>query len=199
MIEHVAFRTAARARTTARTTAVLALASLLTGFLVVPAAQATPPAPALGAQQASARHAARQATTITLPRGWRRAMLARVNEVRARVGLPPLRSCSALRRSAQGYASTMATSNHFAHEGVDGSEPWDRMQRQGYRWRDAAENIAAGQQSVAEVMDDWIASPEHYANLVNPHVRDVGFGFADDTRSTYGSYWVQNFGRGHGC
>ena len=93
----------------------------------------------------------------------------------------------------------MASADTFAHVGPDGTEPWDRMTRQGFVWRVAAENIAAGQSTIDEVMDAWVNSPEHYANLVNPALRQVGFGYAYDTGSTYGGYWVQNFGRGSGC
>lgn len=93
----------------------------------------------------------------------------------------------------------MSTRDHYGHVGPDGSEPGERMLRQGYRWRAAAENIAAGQRSVAEVMAGWVASPGHYANLVNPAYRHVGLGHATSSAGVYGDYWVQNFGRGRGC
>lgn len=137
--------------------------------------------------------------SLSVVPGWRRDMLSRVNAVRAAAGVAPLRPCPALRRSAQGYATLMATDDHYGHVGPDGSQPWDRIQRQGYVWRAAAENIAAGQLTIAQVMSAWVASPAHYADLVNPVFRHVGFGHAGDVDSTYGSYWVQNFGRGHGC
>ena len=71
--------------------------------------------------------------------------------------------------------------------------------REGYRWRALAENIAAGQRTVADVMAGWIASPGHYANLVNPAYRHVGLGHASSDAGAYGDYWVQDFGRGRGC
>jgi uncharacterized protein YkwD len=138
-------------------------------------------------------------TVQHLPLGWRAAMLERVNALRATVGAPALLPCAALRRSAQDYAGTMATTSTFAHVGPDGSQPWDRMKRQGYAWRTAAENIAAGQSRIADVMDAWVHSPGHYENLVNPDLRQVGFGYAYDPDSAYGAYWVQDFGSGRGC
>ena len=92
----------------------------------------------------------------------------------------------------------MSTRDHYGHVGPDGSQPGERMVREGYRWRAYAENIAAGQRSVAAVMADWIASAGHYANLVNPAYRHVGLGHASTGVSEYGDYWVQDFGRGTG-
>jgi uncharacterized protein YkwD len=48
-------------------------------------------------------------------------------------------------------------------------------------------------------MDAWVHSPGHYENLVNPELRQVGFGYAYDPQSAYGAYWVQDFGSGRGC
>lgn len=93
----------------------------------------------------------------------------------------------------------MSARDHYGHTGPDGSQPGERMLREGYRWRAAAENIAAGQRSVEEVMAGWVSSPGHYANLVNPVLRHVGLGHASSPTSGYGDYWVQNFARGRGC
>jgi uncharacterized protein YkwD len=93
----------------------------------------------------------------------------------------------------------MATDDHYGHVGPDGSQPWERMRQQGYAWRAAAENIAAGQMTIDQVMSAWVASTPHYTDLVNPVFRHVGFGHAHNAGSTYGHYWVQNFARGRGC
>jgi uncharacterized protein YkwD len=126
-------------------------------------------------------------------------MLARINFVRAAVGVKRLKPCPALRRSAQEYATLMSTHDYFGHVGPDGSSPGERFLREGYRWRASAENIAAGQRSVATVMAAWIDSAGHYANLVNPAYRHVGLGHASSAGGVYGDYWVQDFGRGKGC
>ena len=131
--------------------------------------------------------------------GWRKDMLARINAVRAAAGVTPLKPCPALRRSAQDYAMVMSSRDHYGHIGPDGSEPGERMLREGYRWRVIAENIAAGQRTIVEVVEAWVDSPGHYANLVNPAYRHVGLGHGSSEGSEYGDYWVQNFGRGRGC
>ncbi len=139
------------------------------------------------------------ARTGTLPAGWRQDMLRRVNGVRAAQGLHPLRMCASLRRSAQGYAALMAATNTFGHLGPDGTWPWDRARKQGFSLRAVAENLALGQGSIEQVMREWVASPDHYGNLLDPRMERVGFGFAADPASASRTYWVQDFGRGTGC
>ncbi len=48
-------------------------------------------------------------------------------------------------------------------------------------------------------MRDWIESPEHLSNILNPDMQLVGFGFAVDRDTDERTYWVQDFGRGTGC
>ncbi len=93
----------------------------------------------------------------------------------------------------------MARRDFFGHLGPDGRDPWDRMRAEGYQWRGAGENIAAGQRGVSSVMSSWRRSPAHYAILVNPAFTHVGFGYARDGSSTYTRYWVQEFGFGGRC
>ena len=137
-----------------------------------------------------------QAATGGADPGWRAEMLRTVNALRAQAGVDPLEPCPSLRRAAQGYARVMAATGTFDHIGPDGTAPWDRMRAQGFQWQAAAENIARGQTSVQSVMQAWVASPGHAANLVDPRMTKVGFGFAPSPR---GGYWVQNFGTGTGC
>jgi uncharacterized protein YkwD len=131
--------------------------------------------------------------------GWRMEMLTGMNVVRAAAGVAPLKPCPSLRRAAQQYAMLMSSRDHFGHIGPDGAQPGERMMREGYRWRAYAENIAAGQRTVEDVLADWLASPGHHANLVDPAFRHVGLGHASSGSRSYGDYWVQDFGRGRGC
>jgi uncharacterized protein YkwD len=62
-----------------------------------------------------------------------------------------------------------------------------------------AENIAAGQNSVLEVMREWSKSKSHYKNMVTPEFIHVGFGMAINRQAKYKKYWVQNFGYGVQC
>jgi uncharacterized protein YkwD len=131
--------------------------------------------------------------------GWRARMLARVNVVRALAGVPLVAMCPALMTSAQQYADLMAREDFFDHVGPDGSSPWDRMIASGYRWRQAAENLAAGQGTVYEVMQTWRASPGHLASLTDPGFTHIGFGYAQSSSARYPTYWVQDLGAGGRC
>jgi uncharacterized protein YkwD len=136
---------------------------------------------------------------------WQEQMLSSVNALRSDSGLKPLKLCVVLNKSAQDFAREMATQNFYAHEGKDGSTPGQRIQRAGYKWRNSntasgvAENIAAGQMSVKSVMRDWKKSTGHFKNMTNKNFTHVGFGMAFNQKSTYGRYWVQNFGFGATC
>jgi uncharacterized protein YkwD len=120
------------------------------------------------------------------------------NAFRGKNGLAPLKLNSKLAAVAQTYSQTMATQDFMAHQGLDGSQPWDRMTAGGYKWSRAAENIAAGQKTPEEVMHDWINSPGHRANLLDPKLKEIGVGYyflANDTGNVnYNSYWTQDFG-----
>lgn len=129
---------------------------------------------------------------------WQQEMLASVNAMRAAAGVQPLILCRPVTKAASDYARVMADRGWFDHTGPDGSEPWDRMTAAGYAYRAAGENIAAGQESVAAVMQAWRDSPGHYANIVSKSFTHLGVGRAT-SKDAYGIYWVQNFGSGGSC
>jgi uncharacterized protein YkwD len=66
------------------------------------------------------------------------------------------------------------------------------MTAAGYTYRMAAENIAAGHRSPADVVKGWMNSPGHRANILNCGFTQIGVGYA--TGGTHGTYWTQNFG-----
>lgn len=129
---------------------------------------------------------------------WQQEMLASVNTMRAAAGASPLTLCRPVTKAASDYAKVMAERSWFDHTGPDGSEPWDRMTAAGYAYRAAGENIAAGQESVAAVMEAWRDSPGHYANIISRTFTHLGVGRAT-SKDDYGIYWVQNFGSGGAC
>ncbi len=114
---------------------------------------------------------------------------------RAFQAAPPLRYHPLLDQAALAHARDMATHSFMAHEGRDGSSFDARISRAGYRWRSVAENVAAGQPSADEVVRDWLRSPGHCANLMNPAFTEMGLAFATNPRSADGIYWAQTFGR----
>jgi uncharacterized protein YkwD len=106
----------------------------------------------------------------------------------------PVRWNDALAEASRLHAEDMARYNYFSHSGRDGSDPAQRVERAGYRYRSTGENIAAGQMKPEEAVAGWIKSPEHCANLMNPAFTEMGVAFAVDRRSEMGVYWAQAFG-----
>lgn len=97
-----------------------------------------------------------------------------------------------LNNAAQKHAAWMANTGVMSHTGANGSQPWDRMREAGYNYTFAGENIAAGFKTVDSVMNGWINSPGHYANMVSVNFKEVGFGVAINKTGT--RYWCANLG-----
>ncbi|HEU4535989.1 MAG TPA: CAP domain-containing protein [Polyangiaceae bacterium] len=107
---------------------------------------------------------------------------------------PALRWDDRLGRAAQGHSTDMATKNYFSHTSPDGRTFVDRIKAEGYTsFAALGENIAAGQQTPAQVVDAWLKSAGHCKNIMNPNFRDIGVGRA--TGGTFGVYWTQDFGK----
>lgn len=106
----------------------------------------------------------------------------------------PLVASPALAKAAGGHAHDMAEHGYFAHRARDGSTVGQRATRAGYRWRAIGENIAAGPPTADAVVQGWLNSPEHCANLMRPHFTDMGIAFAINTEGKHRVYWVQVFG-----
>jgi uncharacterized protein YkwD len=122
-------------------------------------------------------------------------VIALTNAERAKVGCPALRQNAALSTAAQRHSADMATHNFVGHTGSDGSSMVTRIERAGYtRWTRAAENVAAGNQTAADVVRGWMNSSGHRANILNCALRDIGVGHQYRQNTKYGHYWTQNFG-----
>jgi uncharacterized protein YkwD len=97
-----------------------------------------------------------------------------------------------LEDAAMVHAKDMSKRNYFSHTGKDGRSSSDRIMAAGYKFDGfqsylAGENIAFGQESIAEVMAGWFKSEGHCKNLMNPGFKEVGI-------AQYNNYWVQDFG-----
>ncbi|MGW1784048.1 CAP domain-containing protein [Streptomyces sp. NPDC002143] len=114
------------------------------------------------------------------------------NRERARAGLRPLAVDRPLTAAAQAYSADMAARAFYSHTSPEGSQPWDRAAAAGSTRRTIGENIACGQRSAAEVVDGWMNSPGHRANILKPAFTHIGVGFAGGGPS--GTYWTQLFG-----
>lgn len=124
-----------------------------------------------------------------------------VNAERTKVpGCPALTLNPKLTTAAQGHSEDMALRNYFSHTSLDGTTPAQRVSNAGYDWSMTGENIAAGQTTPAEVMNAWMNSPGHKANILNCGYTEIGIGHIHESDDTfpgpygYQHYWVQNFG-----
>ncbi|MEV6881568.1 CAP domain-containing protein [Streptomyces sp. NPDC051135] len=120
-------------------------------------------------------------------------VLALVNEERAAAGCSPVTANDRLTRAADDYSDVMASSGVMSHTGPDGSTMTSRVEAAGYQWSTLGENIARGQADAASVMDSWMNSPGHRANILNCSFKELGVGvhFGDG-----GPWWTQDFGTG---
>ncbi|MER7577999.1 CAP domain-containing protein [Streptomyces sp. NPDC126514] len=114
-----------------------------------------------------------------------------VNKERAAAGCGPLTSNAQLASAALNHSSDMAQRGFFDHVSPDGTDPGDRITAAGYKWSTYGENIARGQQTAAEVMDGWMNSPGHRANILNCSFKEIGIGKHDGAD---GPWWTQAFG-----
>jgi uncharacterized protein YkwD len=101
-----------------------------------------------------------------------------------------------LTQSSDGHSRDMQALNYFSHTSADGRTLSDRINATGYLWSTIGENIAAGYPSVDNVMDGWIASDGHCANLMNPGFTEMGLACVSGTTvNSYSTYWTMNLGR----
>ena len=130
-------------------------------------------------------------------------LLERINAARAQArqcgdqhfaGAPALLWNDALGEAAQSHSRAMANGNFFSHLDRDGLTPGDRAELAGYEGGTVGENIAAAQDSPERVLQGWLASPGHCANLMNPAFSELGAAYGSDPKSDAGIYWTALFG-----
>lgn len=112
------------------------------------------------------------------------------NRARATAGCTPLRFDSRLRAAARDHSADMGVHDYFSHTSPDGDTFADRIEAAGYP-HPGAENIALGYQTPAEVMDGWMNSAGHRANILNCGLRTIGVGVY---YGPGGPWWTQDFG-----
>ncbi len=127
-------------------------------------------------------------------------ILELVNEERAVVGLDPLAIDSQLDQAANLHNDEMVQADSMSHKLPGEASLGDRVSATGYEWSGVAENIAAGHATPEEVVDDWLNSPGHRGNILNPEYTEIGVGYEnapDDNNSIEDSdtYWTQVFGK----
>jgi uncharacterized protein YkwD len=110
----------------------------------------------------------------------------------------PLVMQDQLREAARFHSEWMGTNDIFDHDSPGGpnGDTWiDRIVNAGYSdYTVIAENIAAGSSTAADVMEQWMSSDGHCANIMDPVFEEVGIGYAEVGGSTYGHYWTMDLG-----
>lgn len=142
-------------------------------------------------------------TSCGLP-DFRNSLLQQINAARATArscGATTMPAVSALTwndrlfSAAARHSQDMATNNYFSHTGLDGRSAAQRIAAEGYAWSWVGENIAAGQSSVTAVMNGWLASEGHCANIMRAEYRDVAVSCVQRSGNTYGRYWTMALAR----
>jgi uncharacterized protein YkwD len=172
-------------------------ASSVVAPLLVAVAVAASPAAAAGCANAHAVPKAGNAGKI------RKATICLINRERRKHGLRALHSDKKLRAAAIRHSQDMVAQAYFDHVGPSGDDLTGRARAVHYLVARAswflAENIAYGSgtgATPARILDQWMHSPPHRANILNPGVRDAGVGVAvGSPRGGAGATYTLDFGR----
>jgi len=110
------------------------------------------------------------------------------NKERANQGLPALAMDQPLMAAAREKSQDMKDHNYFSHTSPTFGSPFDRLKALGISYKSAGENIAKGQTSAAQVVQAWMNSEGHRANILNPEFTHIGVGYVKS-----GNIWTQQF------
>lgn len=110
------------------------------------------------------------------------------NKERAKYGLPPLKVDPTLSKMARDKANDMAVNHYFSHTSPTYGSPFDMMKQYGIQFTAAGENIAEGQRTPEEVVNGWMNSEGHRANILNKDYTHIGVGYVEN-----GNIWTQEF------
>lgn len=109
-----------------------------------------------------------------------------VNAERSKQGLPPLLHRLDIKNVAEKKAMDMINSGYFSHTSPNYGSPFQMLKSHGISYRSAGENIAKGQRAPQEVMNSWMNSSGHRANILSRNFNAIGVGY-------YNGAWVQLF------
>jgi uncharacterized protein YkwD len=148
-----------------------------------------------GTEATTQQYVARTATTTSSgdkeDHAFEQRVLELINVERAKYGLSPVRYNGALDNASEKHAEHMAIVGKMAHDGIGDGDPGERIRAEGFRkaW---GENVATGQTSPEQVVREWMASPGHRRNILDPNYQQMGVAYV--TASNGRSYWAQSFG-----
>lgn len=137
-------------------------------------------------------------TTCGIP-NFQAEMLALINAARAKGAVcgdvtrkpsKPLAWNDLLGIASVIHANDMALHDFFAHNSPTTGSLRERIHDTGFQYEEAGENLAGGQTSIAKVVNDWLLSPSHCANMLNPEFKVMGASCKRNTAAYYKNYWV---------
>ncbi|GAA5038872.1 CAP domain-containing protein [Streptomyces siamensis] len=152
--------------------------------------QAKAPKPSKPAKQATKAPKTKEPVAVSAETAAEAEVLRLVNEERAKVGCSPVAANSSLSELAQSFSEDMALRDFFDHTDPGGLSPWDRAAQAGITGL-GGENIARGQTTAEAVMEAWMNSPGHRANILNCDFKTLGVGAHFGSG---GPWWTQDFG-----
>lgn len=132
------------------------------------------------------------------------ALLDRINEARSEPrqcgdkafeAAEPLSWNCTLEDAARAHSEDMVELEFFSHTGPEGVKTGKRVSDRGYTWSAVGENIASGQNSVDRVVDGWLSSPGHCANIMSAEFTEMGAARVEAPGSPYSPFWTQVFAR----
>lgn len=124
----------------------------------------------------------------TAASSYEKEVIRLVNEIRAKNSLGTLKEDWELSRVARYKSEDMKNNNYFSHTSPTYGSPFDMMKKFGISYRGAAENIAKGQKTPREVVNAWMNSSGHRANILNKNYTHIGVGYVKS-----GNIWTQMF------
>lgn len=130
-------------------------------------------------------------TENSTAQGYEMQVVQLVNEERAKQGLEPLTYNAKLSNVADIKAADMRDNNYFSHTSPTYGSPFDMMKSFGISYTSAGENIAKGQKTPESVMNAWMNSSGHRANILSSNYEQIGIGYETDQKGN--TYWVQMF------
>ena len=127
-------------------------------------------------------------STVTSQTAFENRVLELVNEERAKNGLSALQMDESVREVARVKSSDMSKNNYFSHTSPTYGTPFEMLKSYGISYKSAGENIAQGSTSPEAVVNGWMNSSGHRANILNANYTHIGIGYEAD-----GNYWTQMF------
>lgn len=129
--------------------------------------------------------------TVSSVNSMEKQVASLTNSKRKAAGLGNLTLDSQLSKLARMKAEDMAKKGYFSHTSPTYGSAFDMMKKYGVSYRTAGENIAKGQKTPEAVMNGWMNSSGHRANILSSTYTHIGVGYAKDSKGN--TYWVQIF------